>query len=100
MVREMMVMVISIVMMVMMVGMMVIVTNMDMILSNSKGSVVRMVVVWKHGVPTQQQIDRQQQETDDLTLFHGGKGTKNSQNKNGFELRMVLHLLEDEILRC
>ena len=40
--------------------------------------VVRMMVVWKHGVPTQQQIDRQQQETDDLTLFHGRKNTKKS----------------------
>ena len=54
---------------------MVIVTNMDMILCNSKGSVVRMMDMRNHCVIAHQQINRQQQNTYDLTLFHGRKLT-------------------------
>ena len=73
MVREMMVVVSIRIVMVMMVIVVVATIRMTF-----RRGVVRMMVVWKHGVPTQQQIDRQQQETDDLTLFHGRKNTKKS----------------------
>ena len=74
MVREMMVVVSIRIVMVMMVN----VTNMDMILRNSRGSVVRMMVMRNHCVIAHQQINRQQQNTYDLTLFHGRKNKKNS----------------------
>ena len=88
MVREMMVFVSIRIVMVMMV----IVTDMDMILRNSRGRVVRMMVMRNHCVIAHQQIDRQQQETDDLTLFHGRKDIKNSvTHAIALELRKYIH---------